>query len=269
MVTGGSTSGSHISNTSYSTTSGYQERTCINAVQSEIPQGVEIWVDGVDQTAAIGDQQGVGAPAWTGAAWGSDGTTPWVTGRLDISQVSDWGVGEHSLQFKNTGESGGKIQYHVYFVDPAAASESFGNDGCAGAEALVFEGGVAVVNATTEDMLGENKALDDLSPAGCGGEGGADVVYSATITERTTIKASVAAPFATRIYILDSPCAAETVLACATTEATTLELDPGTYYVHVEGYSINEPGAPVKRRAAGSTKPAAWRGMRKSGLKFQ
>ncbi len=229
-------------NSSYTASSGYKERTCINQVKSEIPQGVELWVDGVNQTAAIGDQQGKGAPSFTGTAWGADGTTPWSTGRLDISQVSDWGVGEHSLQFRNTGESGGKIQYHVFFVDPAAASVAFPNDDCGGAEALVFAGGVATVNGTTEDMLGENKALDDLSPAGCGGDGGLDVVYSATITERTTITASVAAPFATRLYILDDPCEAEAVLACGTDEVTTLELDPGTYYVVVDADAPDQTG---------------------------
>ncbi len=242
VITGGSTSGSSITNSSYSTTSGYQERTCINPVKSEIPQGVQIWVDGVNQTATIGDQQAVGAPAWTGTSWGSDGTTPWATGRLDISQVGDWGVGQHTLQFKTTGESGGKVKFYVYLVDPAAESQAFTNDGCGGAEALVFDGGVATVNATTEDMLGENKALDDLSPAGCGGEGGVDVVYSVTLTERTTINAAVAAPFATRLYVLDNPCLNETVLACGTDQATTPELDPGTYYVVVDSDDAGQTG---------------------------
>ena len=242
VVSGGATSGSSITHTSYSTTAGYQERTCINQVNSEIPQGVQIWVDGVDRTAAIGDQQGVGAPAWTGSAWGADGTTPWATGRLDISQVSDWGVGEHALQFKTTGESGGKLKYYVYLVDPAAQSQAFPNDACGGAEALVFNGGIAQVNATTEDMLGENKALDNLSPADCGGQGGGDVVYEATIEERSTIKASVAAPFVTRLYILDSPCQDESVLACGTTQATTAELDPGTYYVVVDSDAADQTG---------------------------
>ncbi len=219
----GTGSSSGITNSSYTTSSGYQERTCINQVQSQIPQGVQIWVDGEDRTAAIGDQQGVGAPAWTGTSWGSDGATAWATGRLDLSQVIDWGVGEHKLQFKNTGESGGKLKYYVYFVDPAVESEAFPNDGCGGAEALVFNAGTAKIDATTEDMLGENKALDDLSPEGCGGEGGLDVVYSATIEERTTIKASVKAPFTTRLYILDSPCQDESVLACGTTSATTAD----------------------------------------------
>ena len=241
VITAGAATGyaGNMADNADTATYGYQERTCVEVAKSEIPQGVEIWIDGVDRTAAIGDQQAKGAPAWTGASWGEDGTTPWSTGRLDLSQVIAWGVGEHSLQFKNTGESGGKLQYHVYFVDPAAASQAFANDGCGGAEALSFSGGVATVQATTEDMLGENKALDDLSPAGCGGEGGLDVVYSATITERTTITASVAAPFATRLYILDSPCQAETVLACGTDEVTTLELDPGTYYVVVDA---DDPG---------------------------
>jgi hypothetical protein len=238
----GEDAGISITLTSQTASYGYQERTCAKVVKSQIPQGVQIWVDGADVTAAIGDQQGKGSPAWTGTSWGADGTTPWATGRLDISQVSDWGVGEHTLQFKNTGASGGKIQYYIFFVDPAAKSQVFPNDQCGGAEALVFNGGVAKVNATTEDMLGENKALDDLSPAECGGEGGADVVYSATITERTTIKASVKAPFATRLYILDAPCANETVLACGTTSAVTAELDPGTYYVVVDSDSADQTG---------------------------
>ncbi len=238
----GENSGAYITTSDHTASYGNQERTCVKVVPSEIPQGVQIWIDGVDQTAAIGDQQAKGAPAWTGSSWGADGTTPWATGRLDLSQVSDWGVGEHTLQFKTTGESGGKIQYHVYFVDPAAQSQAFSNDACGGAQALVFDAGVATVSATTEDMLGENKALDDLSPAGCGGAGGADVVYSATLTERTTINASVAAPFATRLYILDSPCLNETVLACGTNQATTLELDPGTYYVVVDADDASQTG---------------------------
>jgi hypothetical protein len=209
---------------------------------NSIPKGVQIWVDGEDQTAAIGDQQGKGSPAWTGTAWGGDGATPWETGRLDISQIIDWGVGEHKVEFKTTGDSGGRILFYVYIVDSAAKSQAFPNDQCGGAEALVFNGGVAKVNATTEDMLGENKALDDLSPEGCGGEGGGEVVYSATITERTTIKASVKAPFATRLYILDDPCANETVLACGTTSAVTAELDPGTYYVVVDSDSADQTG---------------------------
>ena len=238
----GTGSSSGITNQSYTTSSGYQERTCINQVKSQIPQGVQIWVDGADRTVAIGDQQAVGAPSWTGTSWGSDGTTPWATGRLDLSQVIDWGVGEHTLQFKNTGDSGGKLKYYVYFVDPAAESEAFPNDGCGGAEALVFDGGIAKIDATTEDMLGENKALDSLSPEGCGGEGGGDVVYSATIEERTTIKASVKAPFDTRLYLLDSPCQGESVLACGTTSATTEELDSGTYYVVVDSDAADQTG---------------------------
>ena len=242
LTTGGSTHGSHINHTSYSTMSGYQERTCIFEVKSEIPQGVQIWIDGVDHTVDIGDQQSVGAPDWTGTSWGLDGTTPWATKRLDLSQIIDWGVGEHTLQFKVTGESGGKIQYYIYLVDPAAESQAFPNDGCGGAEALTFNGGIAKVDATTEDMLGENKALDDLSPDGCGGEGGGDMVYSATIEERSTIHASVSAPYATRLYVLDNPCVDETVLACGTTTATTTELDPGTYYIVVDSDDADQKG---------------------------
>jgi hypothetical protein len=242
LRTGATSEGSSITSSSYSTSSGHQERTCVSQVKSHIPQGVQIWIDGVDRTVAISDQQAVGAPAWTGTSWGSDGTTPWATGRLDISQVIDWGVGEHSLQFKNTGASGGKILYYVYLVDPASKSVPFANDGCAGAQALVFKSGTAKVNATTEDMLGENKALDDLSPQGCGGVGGGDVVYSATINQRTTIKATVKAPFSPRLYVLDSPCGNEKVLACGTTLATTAELDPGTYYVVVDSDSAGQKG---------------------------
>jgi hypothetical protein len=231
-----------IDSGTYNASSGYQERTCVKETKSEIPQGVQIWVDGADQTVAIGDQQGKGDPAWTGDAWGADGTTSWSTGRLDLSQIIDWGVGEHTLQFKTTGESGGKIQYYVFFVDPAAESQPFPNDSCAGAEAMVFNGGVATVNGTTEDMLGENKALDDLSPAQCGGEGGADVVYTVTVEERTTIKAAVKAPFATRLYILGAPCTNEVVLACGTTSVATAELDPGVYYVVVDSDAADQTG---------------------------
>ena len=232
-----------ISNTSYTASHGYQERTCLKFIETQTtPKGVQIWIDGEDRTAAIGDQQGVGAPDWSGSAWGSDGATPWATGRLDISQVIDWGVGEHSLEFKNTGDTGGRILYFVYLVDPAGESQAFPNDGCQGAQSLVFDGSTATVNGTTEDMLGENKAVDNLSPEGCGGEGGGDVVYSAVVEERATLTATVAAPFATRTYILDSPCQDETVLACDANEATTAELDPGTYYVVVDSDSADQTG---------------------------
>lgn len=242
IVTGGSTSGSDITNSNYSTTSGYQERTCVLPVVSKVPQGVQIWLDGVDRTVAIGDQHAQGAPAWTGSSWGADGLTPWAAGRLDISQASDWGVGQHTLQLKTTGASGGRLLFYVYLVHPAATSQPFANEGCAGAQALDLQGGVATVNATTEDVLGENKALDDLSPAGCGGQGGGDVVYSATVTKRSTITASVSAPFATRLYILANPCPAETVLACGTKQAVTAELDPGTYYVVVDADAPDQTG---------------------------
>ncbi len=204
------------------------------------PQGVQIWIDGADRTAEIGDQQGVGSPHWTGTTWG--GGQEWATGRLDLSQVIEWGVGEHTVELKETGNKGGRVLYYVYIVDPADASQPFANDTCAGAQDLVFTGGIATVKATTEDMLGENKALDDLAPAGCGGAGGGDVVFAATITERTTLHAAVAAPFATRLYILDNPCVDQTVLACGTTAATTLELDPGTYYVVVDSDSAGLAG---------------------------
>ena len=235
--------GTEASHNGATASHGYQERTCVQFNDTQtIPQGVQIWIDGVDYTAAIGDQQGVGAPSWTGSAWGSDGATPWATGRLDISQTINWGVGEHVVQFKVAGDTGGKIVYYIYVVDPAAQSQTFPNDGCGGAQPLDFVGGVAQVNATTEDMLGENKAIDDLAPQGCGGEGGGDVVYAAVIEERTTIKASVAAPFSTRLYVLDNPCQGQSVLACGTNQATTPELDPGTYYIVVDSDDVSQTG---------------------------
>ncbi|MFH1530177.1 MAG: hypothetical protein ABIK09_05505 [Pseudomonadota bacterium] len=207
---------------------------------SATPKGVQIWVDDADRTAAIGDQQGVGAPGWTGTGWGSG--APWETGRLDLSNVMDWGVGEHVIEFKETGNAGGRLSYNLYVVHPAGASQPLANDTCAGAQALEFTGGVAVVKSTTEDMLGETKAQDDLAPAACGGTGGGDVVYAATITERITIHAAVAAPFATRLYVLDAPCGDQVVLACGTTDVTTPELDPGTYYVVVDADASGETG---------------------------
>ncbi|MBM4373304.1 MAG: hypothetical protein FJ098_16730, partial [Deltaproteobacteria bacterium] len=204
------------------------------------PKGVQIWIDGADRTAAIGDQQGKGAPAWGGTSWGTG--TAWETGRLDLSNAVDWGVGEHVLEFRETGNAGGRLSYYVYLVDPAASSAPFPNDACGGALPLAFTGGVAVVKATTEDMLGENKALDDLAPAGCGGAGGGDVVYSLTLTVRTTLHAALAAPFAGRVYVLASPCATQQVLACGTTLATTAELDPGTYFVVVDSDDPGEKG---------------------------
>jgi hypothetical protein len=91
-------------------------------------------------------------------------------------------------------------------------------------------------------MLGENKAVDDLSPEGCGGEGGGDVVYSVELLERTIVSASVAAVFEPRLYILSSPCADEGVLGCGTTSFETDELDPGTYYIVVDSDAADATG---------------------------
>jgi len=204
------------------------------------PEGIQIWIDGEDMTVEVGDQQAVGTPHWTGASWGAG--QEWTTGRLDLSYVINWTAGEHSIELKETGNKGGRIMYSIYVVDPASESQPFANDTCIGAEDLVFTGGIATVKATTEDVLGENKALDDLAPAGCGGAGGGDVVYAVTVEERTTIHSSVSAPFATRLYVLDSPCVDQTVLACDTSTVTTSELDPGTYYVVVDSDGAGQAG---------------------------
>jgi hypothetical protein len=230
----GSTNGSTVGSGNYPLT---------NINNNSVPTKVQIWVDGENVTAALGDPNQKGAPEYDAATntWGGS-TNAWKSGRLDLSNVVDWGVGEHTLEFKETGNTGGRLLYYLYIVHPAAQSTPLSNDSCQGAMPIELNNGTATIEATTEDMLGENKAVDDLSPDACGGSGGGDVVYSLEIAQRSVVTASVQGAFEPRLYILSAPCEGETTVGCGTSTFETDELDPGTYYVVVDSDDPEQTG---------------------------
>ena len=82
------------------------------------PKDVEIWVNGENVTPLIGDPNGKGAPHFnevTGT-WGLTGEDPWSSGVLDITGVADWTLGEHTIELKETGGLGGKLQSYIYVI---------------------------------------------------------------------------------------------------------------------------------------------------------
>jgi hypothetical protein len=83
---------------------------------NDVPQAVQIWIDGVNYTADIGDQNSKGATMYDSLNndWGIDGTTEWNTGKLDLSDIIDWTAGEHYIEFKCTSVIGGRLLYSLY-----------------------------------------------------------------------------------------------------------------------------------------------------------
>jgi len=84
--------------------------------EASVPQAVEIWIDGSQYTATIGDPNSKGATMYDSGNddWGVDGTTVWNTGELDITDIISWTAGEHYIEFKETGSTGGRLQYNLY-----------------------------------------------------------------------------------------------------------------------------------------------------------
>lgn len=66
---------------------------------TDVPKTVEIWIDGVDRTSALG------------GPWG-DGVAEFASGELDISSYVS-SSGEHYIEIKETGAVGGRIQYEL------------------------------------------------------------------------------------------------------------------------------------------------------------
>jgi len=81
----------------------------------DVPKNVTIWIDGTEYTATIGDPNAKGGTMYNAGTddWGVDGTTIWNTGKLDLSSLIDWTVGEHYIEFK-CGLVGGRLLYNVY-----------------------------------------------------------------------------------------------------------------------------------------------------------
>lgn len=80
-----------------------------------VPKDVQIWIDGVQYTSTIGDPNTKGATMYDSVNndWGIDGTTVWNTGRLNLSSLISWTAGEHYIEIKETGASGGVLVYQV------------------------------------------------------------------------------------------------------------------------------------------------------------
>ena len=219
------------------------------------PKDVEIWVNGENVTPLIGDPNGKGAPHFNDVTgtWGTTGEEPWSSGVLDITGVADWTLGEHTIELKETGGLGGKLQSYIYVIYPFTESSAPDNDTCSGAEALDPEAGDVVVSGTTEDIMGKILATDSNQAVGCGGIGGSDVVYSIELTERALINAALVAPFSAKMYLRSGDCSDGEVVYCAQDEFSTNPLEPGTYYLVVDA---DMPGAKGNFTLAVSRTPA-------------
>lgn len=219
------------------------------------PKDVEIWVDGENVTPLVGDPNGKGAPHFneiTGT-WGLTGEDAWNSGVLDLTNVADWTLGEHTVELKEKGGLGGKLQSYIYVIYPFTESSAPDNDTCSGAEALDPEAGDVVVSGTTEDIMGKILATDANQAPGCGGIGGSDVVYSIELTERALINAALVAPFSAKMYLRAGDCADGEVAYCAQEDFSTNPLEPGTYFLFVDA---DQPGAKGDFTLAVSTTPA-------------
>ena len=83
---------------------------------TDVPQAVQIFIDGVEYTATIGDPNAKGATMYDSVNddWGIDGTTEWETGQLNITSTISWTAGEHYIELKETGGTGGRLIFDVY-----------------------------------------------------------------------------------------------------------------------------------------------------------
>ena len=214
-----------------------QEAVIPGVVNESFAKGVQIWVDGVDITAQLGDPNGKGAPHWDAAEeeWGADGLTQWSTGPLDITGLANWTLGEHSIELKETGGAGGDLKMYVYVIYPFTASTVPANNTCAAPVVLDVMSGSVVTSGTTEDTMGKIKATDDSVQAFCGGSGGPDVAYQFTLTEWRNLTIDVNAPFEPRVYIRRADCAGGEPVACGGAHVETGDLKSGTYYLFVDG----------------------------------
>ncbi len=204
-------------------------------INESYPKGIEIWVDGENVTAQVGDPNGKGSPAWDAptSKWGKDGLESWSTGQLDLTSVANWTLGEHSLSVKETGGAGGDVKMFAYVVYPFTKSSAPMNDTC-DQPAMLDLSDTAVVTGTTEDVMGKIKATDANVGPFCGGSGGADVTYGFTLTEWRSLSIAVTSAFIPRVYLRKDSCEDGQVVACGTKLIDTGVLEPGTYYLVVD-----------------------------------
>ncbi|MDP6945161.1 MAG: hypothetical protein QF464_13515, partial [Myxococcota bacterium] len=175
--------------------------------QLRAPKAIEIWVDGVNVTDQVGNPNGKGVPNWDGSSWGSDGQTPWSSGQLDLTNVADWTLGEHLIEFRETGGVGGEIKGYTYVIYPFTESTPPVNDSCGSPVSLEVATGPVVVSGTTEDTMGKILATDTQNGGeGCSAEGGPDAIYRIDLSERSLINAAITSPFPATLYIRSGDC---------------------------------------------------------------
>ena len=196
---------------------------------------VEIWIDGQEVTPLIGDPNGKGSPHWDAEdeAWGATGTEPWSSGPLDITNVADWTLGEHTIEFKETGGAGGDLKAYLYMIQTFTESTPPVNDTCTSPVSIDLSEGPVVLSGTTEDVMGKTKATDANSVE-CGGAGGPDVTYRIDLSERALINVATVSPFPMRMYLREGDCSDGEVVYCADGDFSTTPFEPGTYFLVVD-----------------------------------
>ena len=204
-------------------------------VNQSYATGVEIWVDGQEVTPLIGDPNGKGMPHWDDVdkAWGGSGTEAWSSGPLDLSNVANWTLGEHTVEFKETGGAGGDLKAYLYMIQTFSESTPPVNDTCTSPVAIDLSEGPVVLSGTTEDVMGKTKATD-ANAAECGGTGGPDVTYRIDLSERSLINVATVSPFPMRMYLREGDCSDGEVVYCADGDFSTTPFEPGTYYLIVD-----------------------------------
>ena len=206
-------------------------------VNQTVPTEVEVWIDGNNVTAQVGNPNGKGAPHWNTetSRWGMIGEDPaWSTGPLHITGATDWTLGEHTIEFREGGGTGGDVKSYIYAIQTFSASQPPDNNQCAGAQVLDIADAPVTLSGTTEDLMGKNLATDDHNAADCVAAGGSDVVYRIDLAERSLISANIQAPFAAKMVVRAGDCANGEVVYCADGNFTTNPLEPGTYYLWVD-----------------------------------
>ncbi len=200
------------------------------------PQGVKIYIDGVNVTATVGNPNSKASPNWdaTNVRWGADKTQPWTTGALDLSNVANWTTGQHKVELRQEVNSSGPIDMYIYVIYPFSVAKAPDNDTCTGAKVLNAMAGNVTVSGTTEDTMGKTKAKNDYVQAGCGGGDGTDVVYKFELTDWRDVSLTVSAAFDARVYLRKTDCATGELVACGSKTLNAGTLKTGTYYLFVD-----------------------------------
>ena len=222
-----------------------EEQPIAGIVNQTVPTEVEIWIDGQNVTAQVGNPNGKPAPDWNAETqrWGMIGESPtWSTGPLDISGATDWTLGEHTVELREKGGTGGDIKSYIYSIQTFSASLPPDNNACGGAQVLDIDAEPVTVSGTTEDLMGKNLATDDHNAADCVAAGGSDVVYRIDLAERSLIGASIQAPFAAKMVLRAADCAEGELVYCADGDFTSNPLERGTYYLWVDSDDARAKG---------------------------